>query len=69
VPNSETLLFIDDDEAEIGQLYIVRKNAVRADQNIDLAFRGCLSNGLLLLYSSESVRADRPSREKQRIVF
>ena len=36
----ETLLFVDDDEAEFWQFHIVRKDAVRADEDIDLAFSG-----------------------------
>ncbi len=47
VRDAETLFFIDDDQAQLRQLHIVRQNAVRADQNIDLAFLGCFDHCFL----------------------
>ena len=45
--DAEALFFVNHDEAEFRQFYIGRENSVRANKDIDLAFSGCFSDGLL----------------------
>ena len=45
--DAETLLFVDDDQAELGQLHVGRENAVRADKHVDLAFSCGFDDGFL----------------------
>ena len=49
VRHAEALLFVDDDQAQVGELHVVADQAVRADENIDLARRELLDGFLLLL--------------------
>ena len=44
--HAEALLLVDDQQPEIGELHVLRKNPVRADQDVDLA-RLPLSAGFL----------------------
>ena len=37
VADAEALLFVDDQQAEVGELYVFRKQAVGADEDIDFA--------------------------------
>ena len=49
VADAEALFFVDDQQAEVGELDVFRKNAVRADQDVDLAGFGLLQDFFLLL--------------------
>ena len=60
--NSEALLFIDHDEPEILESHILRKNAVRADEDVDIALRSRFENDALLsicLESTQRLHAER----------
>ena len=52
--DSEALLLIHDQQAQIGELQILRKNAMRADQDVDLAGFGFLQDFFLLLGIAEA---------------
>ena len=49
VADAEALLFVDDEQAEVGELYVFRKQAMRADEDIDFADRNALQNFFDLL--------------------
>ena len=42
VADAEALLFVDDEQTEVGELYVFREQAMRADQDIDFADRDVL---------------------------
>src|SRR5690606_35050164 len=56
VSDAEPLLFVNYNKAEFGQFYVGRKNAVRADQNIDPALFRIGRHGFLLLWRTEPRR-------------
>ena len=63
--DAETLFLVDDDEPELWHFTSFDKHAVRADKYVDLAFLGCLGNGLLFLCRAktrEQVDLDRETR-------
>ena len=64
VAHPEALLLIHDQQAEIGELQILRKNAVRADQDVDLAGFGFLQDFFLLLGIAEA--ADHFDGDRER---
>ena len=49
VADAESLLFVDDQQSEIGKLHVLRKQTVRADQDVDFAGFDFLQNFFLLL--------------------
>ena len=49
VAHAEALLFVDDQQAEVGELQIFRKHAVGADEDVDFAGFRFLQNFFLLL--------------------
>ena len=54
VLDAEALLFVDDHQAEIAELDVLRKQAVGADGEIDLAFGEIGQRGLQLLRGAEA---------------
>ena len=54
VADAETLLFIDDEKAKVLELDVLGKNAVGANENVDLAGFNALDNRLLLLGRAET---------------
>ena len=46
VADAEALLFVDDEQTEIGELYVFRKQAVGADEDVDFADRDSLAEFL-----------------------
>ncbi len=54
VSDAEPLLFVNDNKTEFRQFHVVRQNAVRADNDIDIAFLGRLDNRLLLLRTAKT---------------
>ena len=54
VAHAEALLFIDDEQAEILKLDVFRKQAVRADEDVDAAGFDALDDLLLLLRGAEA---------------
>ena len=54
VADAEALFFVDDEQAEIGKFDVFGKNAVRADQDVDLAGFGFLQDFFLLLRGAEA---------------
>ena len=52
--HAEALLFVDNQQAEILKLDVLRKQPVRADQNVHLAGRHALHNVLLLFCCSKA---------------
>ncbi len=48
VRDAEALLFVDDDQAQVGELHVLADQAMRADEDVDLAL-GQLLDRLLLL--------------------
>ena len=54
VANAEALLFIDDEQAEVLKLQIFREQAMRADEDIDLARLDFLEDLFLLLRRAEA---------------
>ncbi len=52
--DAEALFFIDDEQAEIGKLYVFRKYAVGSDEDIDLAGFCLLQDFFLLLRGAEA---------------
>ena len=64
VPHAESLLLIDNQQSEIGELQVLRKNAMRSDQNVDLPGFRFLQNFFLLLRIAEA--ADHLDRDRKR---
>ena len=64
VPNAEALLFVDNQQSEVGELHVLRKHAVRPDQNVDLPGFRFLQNFFLLLRIAEA--ADHFDRHRKR---
>src|SRR6185503_10890991 len=62
VLDAETLLLVDDDETEIGELHVLGKQSMRADDEIDAAGAQLFEHLLLLGGSLES--ADRLDPER-----
>ena len=54
VAHAETLLFVDNKQAEILELDVFRKNAVGADEDIDFAGLELFKDDLLLLGRAEA---------------
>ena len=54
VAHAETLLFIDDEQAEVLELEALRQQRVGADEDVDLALLGLLEDVLLLLRGAEA---------------
>ena len=54
VAHSEALLFIHDQQAEVGELDVFREQAVGADQDVDLAGFDLLQNFFLLFRGAEA---------------
>ena len=54
VAHAEALLFIDDQQAEVGELDVLREQAMGADQDVDLAGLDLLHDFLLLLAGAEA---------------
>src|SRR5215831_1714744 len=52
--HAEALLLVDNQQAEIGELDVLRQNAMRADEHIDLSRFDLLQNFLLLLRRPEA---------------
>ena len=50
VPDAEALLFVDDQQAEIAELDVLREQAMRADDDIDFAFGQILQHRLQFLW-------------------
>ena len=59
--NAEALFFVHHQQAEIGELHVFGKQAVRADQDVDLARLNFLQNFFLLFGRAES--ADHLDRD------
>ena len=53
VLHAKTLLLVDDEQRQIGDLHILRDEPVGADDDVDLALRGSRQNGLHLLWRPE----------------
>ena len=49
VGDAEALFFIDDDQAEVGEVHIFGEKAVSADENVNFAFASALHDVFLLL--------------------
>ena len=64
--DAEALLFVDDDEAEIAELDVLREQAVRADDDVDLAVGDLLRDFLLLLSGAEAADHLDANRETPR---
>src|SRR5579863_5878951 len=69
VANAEALLFVDDEQAEILKLDVLREQAMRADQDIDLAGFHLLEDQLLLLCGAEAGDHLDVDRELAEAVF
>ena len=54
VTHAETLLFINNQQSQIGKLDVLRQNAVRADEDSDLPLLNPFHNLLLLLRRAET---------------
>jgi hypothetical protein len=54
VRDAEALLLVDDEQAEVLELDVLREQAVRADDDVDLAGFGLLRASLLLLLACGS---------------
>ena len=54
VADAEALFFVDDQQAEVGELEIFRQDAVRADEDVDFAGFGFLQNFFLLFRVAEA---------------
>ena len=54
VAHAEALFFVDDEQAEVGELQVFREEAVRADEDVDFAGFGFLQNFFLLLRGAEA---------------
>ncbi len=52
--HAKALLFIDDDEAEVGKMNVLGEHAMGADEDIDLAILDLLDDFLLLLRGAEA---------------
>ena len=66
VLDAEPLLLVDDDEAEVLGRDVAREQAVRADEDVDLAGEEAGERGLLLLVGAEArehLDLDRVGRE------
>ena len=64
--DAEALLLVDDDQSEVLRGDVAREQAVRADEDVDLAREEALERGLLLLVGAEA-RQDldaRPGRAR-----
>ena len=66
VADAEALLFVDDQQAEVGELDILRQHAVRADEDVDLAGFGFLQDLFLLLGDAEAADHFDGDRERRR---
>ena len=64
VPHAEALLFVDNQQSEIGEFDVLRKHPVRPDQNVDLPGFRFLQNFFLLLRIAEA--ADHLDRDRER---
>jgi hypothetical protein len=59
VAHAEALLFVDDEQAEVLELEVLRQDAVGADEDVDFA-RGAFSRMILsALWPSGSARSSR----------
>ncbi len=54
VADAEALFFVDDEQAEVGELEVFRKHAVGADEDVDFAGFRFLQNFFLLLGVAEA---------------
>ena len=54
VAHAEALLFVHDQQAEVGELHVFREQAMRADQDVDFAGFHLLQNFFLLLRRAEA---------------
>ena len=54
VGDAEAMLLIDDQQAQLGELHILREQAMRADDDIDLAAPDVVDYGLVLLRRAEA---------------
>ncbi len=54
VADAEALLFVDDEQAEVLELEVLREDAVGADEDVDLACGGLLEDVLLLFCGAEA---------------
>ena len=61
--DAEALFFIDDQQPEVGELHVFRKQSVSADQNVDLARFQLLQDFLLLFRRAEA--ADHLNRARE----
>ena len=52
--DAEALLFVDDDEAEVGEFDVAPEEAVGADEDVDLARGGAREDGLRLGAAAEA---------------
>jgi hypothetical protein len=53
VAHAEALFLVDDEQAEILELQVLREDAVRPDEDVDFSLLGLFENGFLLLRSAE----------------
>ena len=54
VADAEALFFVDDEQAEVGELDVFREDAVGADEDVDFAGFGFLQDFFLLLRGAEA---------------
>ncbi len=70
VHHAEALLFVDDDQAEVGEGDVLLQQAVRADDDVDFAFGEVAQDSLLLglagLEARELFDSDREARRSAR---
>ena len=59
VADAEALLFVDDEQAEVLELDVFGKNAMGADEDVDLAGLDFLEDDLLLFRACGSGRSSR----------
>ena len=64
VPNAKALFLVHNQQSQIGELDVLRKNAMGADQNVDLPGFRLLQNFLLLFRAAEA--ADHLDRDRER---
>src|SRR5271168_4207001 len=64
VAHAEALFLVDDEQAKVGELQVLRKNAVRADENVDLARFRFRENFLLLFRIAEAADHFNSDRER-----
>src|SRR5207245_4501726 len=64
VADAEALLLVDDEEPQVAEAHVPRKQAVGADQNVEAPLRRRLESRLLLLRRSEARQHLDPRRPR-----